>query len=202
MDDRTFWTEQIKEHILFIYLMLEDKEYKNKTLEYMKIWKKPEKWIDDDWVKNTEDLLQFQRDIMEVLSTGKWLGWIFYSFLEHICDETEFAIKKVREIDMSDKEEVMFWKDVIKDHSSLDIHLLDPSEEKYISTIEDIKNNISGLDPESKSYILMTYQYAEELDKFHQGLQNKEVKLIIHPLLLQHMIREEDRAKDELKRFI
>ena len=202
-DDREFWGKQITEHLLFQSLGYENEnskkeEYKAEARKKYLLWKNASSWSDSRWIKEAEDVVRFQKDVISKLDSKQWQGWLFPMFVEHITTETEYAIKKVKREDVSDLEEITFWNHINAEHAAFDAHLLDPSQKKLINLAYSIEDKIEDLSPCHKMFIILSLEYAEELDKYHEAAEKLNPPSIIHPKLLKHVQREGRRSIEVL----
>lgn len=136
-DEIHFWGKQMMEHALFLHLGLEDDNQvlKKEALDLSNTWKKyletyfynkgivvtPESiFLTADDLKrvgklNTNVVTElidttekFKRKVIEVLRTGKWIGWIFISLAKHMLKETLYFKRKVNGPVFSPEEEIKF----------------------------------------------------------------------------------------------
>jgi len=199
--DREFWSRQIKEHMKLINLYMQDEIVKDRALELYGRWQLEPQLTDLEVISLLDESLDFQNEILSDLNDRRWLGSMFPKWIIHINNETEYTIDKVAGNDISDEEELLFWSDLIEDHSRLDMSMIDPSELDAIRDATDIYEGIQRvideykLSPEMGFFIELTIKYMDKLYEFHQSANEHPPKSIIHPLLLEHVMVEERYGK-------
>jgi hypothetical protein len=178
------------EHQLFLHLGIEDEDLKKEALNNYQLWQGAADWGDRKWISEAENLVEFQLGILGRLNNGEWLGWLFPTFVRHVTQETKYAISKVSGEDISDLDEIRFWDHINKEHSSFDARLLDPEEKDLIEKATDLENKFEGISCCHRMYLILSLKYSKELDAFHQAAKELKPKSVIHPALLDHVIRE------------
>ncbi len=221
-DDILFWSRQLGEHALFVSVGLDIETVPDLKMEGKKlyeIWMNvlkllPEMtteekiYIVKPLIDATED---YQVRIAKIIKTGKWIGFDFLALIEHHLDELYYYRGKVLGIPITTEAEYLFWKDLNQDHIAAEQKLIDPKEEsatakaldfvsKYRS-IKDIPPSIIDNENMTNELLFMidlTLKFSKELDEFNLDTRDKmktgDIITVIHPLLIDHIIREEKRS--------
>ena len=161
VDEVHFWGRQMMEHALFLYLGLEDEKYqlKNKAQEIYNKWQgfMGEKFyskginvgkdtvfltegdiakigeIDKEEVlENIALIKNFKQEVVSILGTGKWIGWIFPSMAKHILDEAVYFEEKVRG---TSRDEIKYIVEHHMGEIGVTAQLIDPSEQSTIDLV-------------------------------------------------------------------
>lgn len=214
-----FWSRQLSEHALFAHLGLVNEDLKIAAANLHEKWEKFRENLDEDSDEHDERTIKhfnkialqqkdFQINILKQLtnitkntdgSPHAWLGWLDPSFLEHITRELNYAYAKVNRESVFIEDEVNFWRIINKEHALFAAHLLDPSEKDLIQTAYKLASDISsGRTCESKFFVEASIHDISKLDKYNRTaktlLNKNQIRSIIHPVLLTHIIREGQRA--------
>lgn len=200
LDDRLFWSERIREHMLFIYWYVHAKNIKQQAVSFYNRWKKHITLNDLELLSLMGDTLEFQQQIQVILNDRRWIGAFYPAWMEHITEELEYAIDKVAGNDISDEEEILFWDDVVHDHAGLDARMLDLSERPLINTATVISDRAQTIMNRHESLsdaqlLSLSLQNIENIIQFHENAERSPPKSIIHPLLLHHVQQEEKRGR-------
>ena len=168
-DESHFWSRQMTEHALFLFLGLEDKgnSLKIEANQLFIAWKKFmketfwEKGVDPkpDLITLTAEDLQkvgtvdvndtlFLIDLSEKFQTklldqylrkNEWVGWIFVSLAEHMQKETAYFKRKLTGPAFSQAEEIEFANQHHSEEMGATAQLLDPAPENN-ATIEKVRS--------------------------------------------------------------
>ena len=162
--------------------------------------------IDNININEVKDLLdktkKYKSDVLNRLNSGEWLGWSFPSFVKHILKEANYFEQKLNNKKLSQREEVKFWNSINGEHMGVTSHLIDPALEndKEFDTADNFYHKFMELNKhgEEASFVAMSINFTKELDKFAKKTQNliksKKFKSLIHPVLIEHQIREGERS--------
>jgi hypothetical protein len=205
-DEIDFWTRQMSEHALFLHLGLEEPKLKrhakilHKLLEHFR--RRFNQNPDDIELMNTIlPLLQkeraFQIRALQAMDEGKWIGWIFPLFMNHITLELDYFVDKLNAIKYSPKDEVLFWNRINSEHAAFAAHLLDPAERELFLKADNLSIKFDKIPKSEREMMInLSLKASEELDKFNKTAraESKHIKSIIHPVLLDHVIREGERS--------
>ena len=218
--DLVFWSRQLSEHALFLHLGIEVEPLKSLGLEIHEKWENFRKSLGNDITFTgdnrtislfnllTDELKNYKLVVLSKMTACQvntpenpttWMGWMFPTLVEHIIRELNYAHAKINGLQVSIENEVNFWRLINKEHALFTAHLLDPSESDLIQVAYSLAKKIENDDTcESQLFIKISLHNAEKLDEFHrQGkslLDKNQVRSIIHPVLLSHVIREGQRS--------
>lgn len=187
-DDMTFWKYQEMEHMLFLYLGIVEEEIKQQAYNFYNEWKGN---VSMDLINRS---LNFHNTLKNILDSSRWIGWISYEFVDHITEELEYFRDKMQGIVYTCEKEVEFWNDVNADHALMTGQMLDLTEEQLRKEVFDIGLDIENVKSEMDMFLAISMRYGDELDNFHKHIKDIKPRSIIHPLLLDHVIREGERG--------
>jgi len=183
--NRHFMSKGIEEH----KLILDDSDFQ-KLKEDLDI---------NEIVKINEEFKKFKEGIIDRLKKGEWLGWLWQSFIQHLLDELNYFNGKIQL--KYDGDEVQFWNKMNADHVGSGGHLLDPDfkNDELIVKSFNLYHELQKMDKGEKEQLIhMSLNYAKELDVFHKKTQdaviNHKIDSVIHPLLIEHIVREGERS--------
>lgn len=210
-DEIDFWSRQMSEHALFLHLGLVDKALKQEGLKIHKGFEA----FRNDFNQNPDNmklmnkvlpLVQRERDfqirVLKALDTGKWIGWIFPLFVNHITLELDYFVDKLNGIKYTPEEEVVFWNRINSEHAAFAAHLLDPSERDLFLKADQMSVKFNNIPKsEREMMIRLSLKASQQLDQFNKTARTKgkQVKSVIHPVLLDHVIREGERSIKTLR---
>jgi hypothetical protein len=208
LDETAFWSRQLSEHALFLHLGMETEPFKKRGLEIHKKWEAFRDTLSEKTLPKVlplaRELRAYKMAINKSLNEGKWVGWIFPSFVRHIIQELDFFVDKLNGVRYSPKDEVDFWNHINSDHAAFESHLLDPYERKLSAKANALSEKIATLpDSEEDMFIKISLNAAAELDAFNKKGRSlakaNKLQSVIHPVLMDHVIREGERSKAKLK---
>lgn len=206
-----FWARQMSEHALFLYLGFDDKKMKEEALKIHQAFEKfrtefNQNPNDIELMNTVLPLLKMQREsqirALQSLDEGKWIGWIFPLFINHTTLELDYFTDKLNGIKYSPQDEVLFWNRINSEHAAFAAHLLDPAERNLFLKADILSQKFNEIPKSEKEMMIrLSLKASEELDKFNKTARSegKNVKSIIHPVLLDHVIREGERSIQTLK---
>lgn len=129
-------------------------------------------------------MLVYQKDILSIMNTGKWIGWLWPTFIEHITMEMEYFLTRISLQPPTCDEEIAFWNHVNSEHAIMAAQLLDHTEEQLHATAMNLSKEIGELTSEANMYAMISLKYGKQI----------KPRAIIHPVLLDHIIREGKRG--------
>lgn len=204
-----FWSARMGEHMYFIYLGLVNEDLKNKALEIKILWdeifsnkRKKSKPYVSEIIDVTYD---FQTKLQDMITNGIWIGWLSYSFLEHLIRETVYFDRKIIDESYNINDEIKFWLWHHKSEFEASEKLLDPSEinlsnisKQFIEDIKLLEEDINKISNNNFDINLATeeilYEYLDKTKSLKDGIENKEILSNISVDLIRHVIREGERA--------
>jgi hypothetical protein len=205
-DEIDFWARQMSEHALFFYLGFVDGPFKDEALALHKTLEKfrrefNKNQYDAELTNSLLPLLERERDfqirVLKALDSGKWIGWIFPLFVNHTTLELDYFVDKLNDIKYSPQDEVLFWNRINSEHAAFASHLLDPSERELFLKADKLSTEFDAIPKsEREMMIRLSLMKSKELDQFNKTAraEGKQVKSVIHPVLLDHVIREGERS--------
>ncbi len=207
LDEINFWGRQMSEHALFLHLGLEDPQLKREGLVLHKQFESFRKSFNKETMDRvlplTRKLREYQVRVLQTLNTGKWIGWIFPLFAQHITLELDYFVDKLNDVPYSDQDEIEFWNVINGDHAGFAAHLLDPSERELFIQADTLNQRFAAIVPSEKEmFRQISLKAARELDEYaiiaQAAMEQNKVRSVIHPVLLAHVIREGKRSIDIL----
>lgn len=200
------WAPQMGEHALFLHLLLHDLSLKQKALDLFHKWQlyicqgKP--GGAQKALSLIDELSAFKLNILSRLNNGEWIGAVYPQFVDHIHRELLYFRNKLLGIKMSPADEVQFWNTINSEHAGFASHLLDPTEEELVDKADATMKKIRDLPVAS---IVMAIEAGIDLLNFNIEAYNatlaNQIKSIIHPTLLRHVIREGQIGNNVLAKF-
>jgi hypothetical protein len=157
-DEIHFWGRQMTEHLLILFLGLEDDggKLKNQAFELYQRWKNfmTKNFYDKGIVVNIETVflsaddlekinnkinlsdvnslieltIKFKSQIISILDQGKWIGWIYPSLAKHMLQEAEYFNRKVNGPAFTVTEEIQFSNHHHSTEMGATAQLIDPDE--------------------------------------------------------------------------
>lgn len=204
------------EHQLFLNLGIEDASFKETAKLLHNAWedfrnrleKNPSLDTLNSWLALLKKTRAFQIDILNVLYSGKWIGWIFPLFVNHITLELDYLVDKLNNIAYTPEDEIMFWNRINSEHAAFAAHLLDPSERELFLKADDMSSRLHDLQlpkSEKEMWLNISLKAGRELDELNKqaraGAKANKVLSVIHPVLLDHVIREGERGIETLEKI-
>lgn len=209
-DEIKFWAHQLSEHALIFHLGIEEKALKEEGLTLHKKFEDFRKRMNTknlaEILPLTEQLRDYKIRVLTNLLNGKWLGWIFPVFARHVIVELDYFVDKLNGVSYSPEEEATFWDVINGEHAGLASHLLDPTERKVVDETNEFSLLFEKIaQSEEEMLVKLSLKAAQELDEYYKDSEGKikkgAVKSVIHPALIDHDIREGERAIEILKRL-
>lgn len=207
-DHIDFWSHQLSEHALFLHLGIEDKDLKEKALALHNKFEAFRNTMNEETVSMEQmekvlplikELRDYKVEVLESLLAGKWIGWIFALFARHIILESDYFVDKLQQIPYTDREEIAFWNIINGEHAGFAAHLLDPSERALSKKANKLSRKFARLvTSEDEMMQQISLHAAKALDKYNQaaeaGIAANKVASVIHPALINHVVREGQRS--------
>lgn len=202
-----FWSRQMSEHALFLHLGLEEAPLKERGMQiHNKFEAFRKKMNQAEILPLCKELRDYKIEVLSTLNSGKWIGWIFPQFARHIILELDYFVDKLNGIAYSDQDEVAFWNVINGEHAGFAAHLLDPSEITLFKKADKLMNKFAKIvRTEKEMLIQISLQSAQELDEYNKTAQSSikanKVASVIHPVLIDHVVREGQRSIQTLNRL-
>lgn len=183
-DDKTFWTENFREHLIFLMEHL----HNNKKLFY------EAKYLYNNYYNFsifliTHLLSKFNDKIYKLASEGKIdvpLGLI-----KHQIEEYEFFMMKMSG-KMTYIDEIIFWNNNDMEHLQLNLKYLDKTDVKTIALCNSLISEFKKLEERDidKYFFKRSLEVAISTDRFHRRIKNSSIS----NELLNHIIKEGKRG--------
>lgn len=159
-----------------------------------------------------EKTVTYQSKIKGILQEGKWIGFVYYSFVEHVQNETKYFEKKINGTMIPLNDELTY----IVDHDATELavteKLVDPINTN--SELEKILKMFSNKEfkgmSDSERKILKSITGKSDIDtviKYNNAILDAKLPdpliSIINPIIAKHVTREFERFKlrlEELKK--
>lgn len=213
-DEIGFWARQMSEHALFLALGLDDLKLKREGIRLHMTFENyrrrfsqtPSTKVMNSILPLLDNLKAYKQRVLDTLNQGRWIGYIYPAFVEHTLLELNYFADKLKGKGFKPDQEIAFWNKERSDEAAVAAKLLDPSEEELAKQSREISLKIKTL-PKSEEdmMIKLSLKAYDEFDKFGKkieiGMKAKKLKSIIHPLLLEHVKREGERAVIMLDRL-
>lgn len=224
-----FWGNQFIEHCFILYSMIIDINLQDDAHYLYKKWSEyignifPSSGIDiykivldesdfsnidmdninfDEVYNMIEELKDYQEILKQlIVDEGKWIGWIYPTYIKHILDELNHFIREFND-EISDEDKMIFWNKCNAENAALISHMLDPTLENDvdIDKFNDYYHKVmSKLHVTQKEQmIIMSVNYVKEFDDMVSNLQNKihdkKIRSMIYPMMIDHIYRENKRC--------
>lgn len=225
-DEIRFWGQQILEHQIFIYNGLVEDAITDADIEPRFIDGKPYSLRDEalihlrqwDIILNkprfdnqevNEAILSafgYQNYILNILDRGIFIGYLYPSLIKHMNMETDYLWKKLNGYGYNFNDEFSFWVVHHQGETAVAEKLLDPSENQLAKIIQHYDEELEQLKnrPEEtvEEFARILSGYDNIGSKIKDGLERNTLKSIISPLLIEHAIREGERAKQIFEWFL
>lgn len=152
-----------------------------------------------------EELKNFKQKLLDILNKGEWIGWAYKSFVEHTLMELSSFHNRIqgKQTPLLD---IKFYNKMSKEHTGFADNLTDytPENIEIKNTLRNVFNTMPLLNgSEKEQYIILSQKYLEGIEKTSTDIQkmihDKNYSSIIHPELINHVVREQQRATMKLK---
>lgn len=202
-DDINFWSHQIAEHNLFIFLGLVDdgknnvKELRNLAYSLYQDWTDFRKqYLENEDSTGIDKLLDAQEklesDIKSLQDKNIWIGYLYPAFVQHMIDEREYFIKRISD-GLTQEEEIEFWNHHDATEIAAESHMLDPTETKLYDTMDALRKNFesSTYSENAQAYFLtLASQYSDLHENLKSLLKDNKLKSVMNMDLIEHAARE------------
>jgi hypothetical protein len=215
-----FWGNQIKEHMNFIYLGLADDNQrlinlKQKAVYLKSSWEnvlsmyEKKQYTKVNLTILIDETYNYQIIIQDYIKNNVWIGWLSYSFMEHLINELLYFQKKIEGSGYNLKEEMVFWLWHHESEMAASEKLLDPLEKElseitkdYIEEIKILQEDLVKLSGNSSrnklndKTIEILNEYLLQTNELKDGIVNRNILTNISRDMINHVIREGERAID------
>jgi hypothetical protein len=225
-DEIQFWGRQIAEHNLFLYqglvngaiqeaklkpIQLGNQSYnlREAGLVFFNTWNQALNQMTpvDQVVSLLQDTLNYQNQVLQTLGQGTWIGWLSYSFVEHIIMEARYFMSKLTGAGYQLPSEMDFWLWHNDTETAASVKLLDPTEvnlanqaNQFINQTRQLRAQLLNIQ-QGGNLAALDQATVQNLNEFgalgntlRTGILNHTIKSNITPTLINHIIREGNRA--------
>lgn len=190
-DDILFWSNQMREHCLFLHLMLEDNALKSEASQLQSLWNGG----NVDLMYSLDSLIQFKEMILNRLNNGEWLGWALPSFVSHILREALYFRDRLT-VGTSVQGDFNAFTTFVMEHAQVGPKLVDPVASRFDAPAAQAANSLLQL---QKSCRLLNdgclHEANQIISSVNDWVQSVPPNLsIINPVLAAHILRENNRG--------
>ena len=162
-------------------------------------------------IELVQPFVEFKHRMRDAQASGQIRSFVWPLFFDHTAREGEHFIQRLTQLSGGDiepdrNEVVDFWTSIMFDHARFIAHLLDPDEEALIAQASDLAGTFRELHetPPPPSNGDPVLEAANEMVDFktaaEQGIEEGQIRSIIHPTLADHVRREAVKFVDDLER--
>ena len=158
LDAFLFWTLQVTEHMLILFLGLEDDQLKQLAysihLEWIRFVPQPSmerqvlpRYQDIDWNRLfalIDQTRAFQVQVKDLVESCVWQGWLSGAYIHHITEELDYFSAKVHLQTKTIDQEFLFWLDIFKDHAATVASFIDQRERTDIAKANGVADGMIG----------------------------------------------------------
>lgn len=193
--DVDFWSRQFSEHALFFSLGIEDPAYRKPAEALHAAWESARPGMTAaTCLRMVPELRAYKVDLFAQLQSGKWLGWIFPTFVDHTRRELDLFVAHASGARVAPQADATEWLRFMAEHAAFAAHLMDPTEAVRIrqslaavGSLERLRHACArGV---SAQLLTLSQQAGTGLDRFVSD-ELPKAKSVIHPVLATHVLRE------------
>lgn len=196
-DDIQFWSRQMREHALFLSLMLEDVALKAQAVRLQNLWRAVETGQDRNLPAALNEIILFKKVVLDRLMKGEWLGWALPAFVSHILFEAEFFRARVFHSTTAQQDLTAMVR-IVKEHTQVAPKLLNPGQPSAETEAATLATRLAKLQSACSSSFFgeCSSRQADlaQADTFFRVKVPQRLN-IVHPVLLAHIVREGERAR-------
>ncbi len=215
-EELQFWGLQIKEHMVFMYKGLVDNLSDPNTLklEAAELHNSWHKILSCNQISKLKVMtllnitLDYQIKVKKLIKDGIWIGWLSYSFVNHLISESNYFKDKMINPNYNMKTEINYWLLHHQTEIEASEKLLDPLETEYSEISKFYTNQVKKLRLDlnllTKSTVkLLNLQsetieileeYLDQTEELKNGILTNTILTNISLPLINHVIREGERA--------
>jgi len=193
--DINFWARQFSEHCLFFALGIDDVRFKRPAQQLHNEWEAARPILDlNTALKLAAKTRDLKMEILMTLNGGKWIGWIFPTFVDHTRRELDLFVAHATAQPVSRTQDATEWLRFMAEHAAFAAHLMDPVEAVRIRKALAAVGNFTHLQMACRNgvtdtLLALSNNAGVALDTFVVQDVSK-AKSIIHPVLATHVVRE------------
>jgi len=206
-----FWSRQLLDHTLFLDTGIESPKARARAVKLRKSFQSL--IIDGDrhgYAKYVapaldlaRDLRQLETDVLDALAAGRWLGWLFPSFIEHQRRAGDYFIARAKGYELEPKAELATWLRLISDDAGFAAHWIDPSEKVLVRDALAAAGEIRVIERSATASASVSVTIVEQAagairswDSYllRAGLGTASTRSVVQAALVGHWAREAQRA--------
>lgn len=207
-----FWSKQMAEHALFIYLGLTNSELKKQAHDlYLRLDSFSLKFkkirilnLMNKILPILEEERNFQIILINKQKAGEWIGWLYPSLIKHMTMELDYFVNKLNGVQYSQEDEIDFWQKEANDRIEVITHLLDPSQKKLIAEANQIIDKYFNVPhhqkEEFKKSALEAIKQVNKFSKEHD-INKVNIESLINKTLADHEMREGKKGEKILSKL-
>jgi endonuclease/exonuclease/phosphatase family metal-dependent hydrolase len=162
---------------------------------------------------------RLKKEILLLQKQGVWVGYLFPSFIEHLQEEMDYFGDKFSG-KITREKEISFWVDILADHVTFTGKLIDNDALKQLDlSLQALQlaqegYKLNQTEVEHYQMVLLSSQfnkapdklsgalaYLEKTDNFLKRVKQDKPTNILHPMLEQHVERENRYGIERLKQL-
>jgi len=200
--DFLFYSSIMEDHAYFLSLGLEG-SLKEEALRNYAQWQNLQgRYTPENIQVPLQELKHLKLRILDLLEQGQWIGWLSFSFVEHVLSELVFFENLLRGIRPAPAEEIAQVREWIAEHLASLEDMLDPSEEDYKIAVQAVlEENRSTPANDVQLALGLTLRELREHNELIELVQREKPLSTVHPRLLAHWRREMEQAQRDLLRL-
>lgn len=199
-DEIFFWLgQQEKEHMLFMMQGLQDIPLQHEAARLFRLYEDADKKRSAPALLGLVGASQALKQAAFQASSERWIGWLMPLFYEHMIQEIAYAMARIKR-DVLPRDVTSFWAKERSDASILTAKGLDPTETKL--SLQAMRNHalLRDLSVASRrmshgNLAANVFQATTMLNGLLDSAELAKAKKIVHPLLIQHEVREGKKAE-------
>lgn len=207
-----FWARQMQEHATWIARgVVEDELSRYQGKQLSERWKQFRiQLLNQANVQTLEpllvSLLMDTRDYMVqqydlITTSGEYNGYNYPSLFHHFLQEMMYFVKKISGVSFTLEDELKFWNDTSEEHADMNHRMTDVTETRFDTLNQQFAQqfqslghvqDVTDLFHASKS---LHDQFDECVKTMAYLIDMGSYQGVIHPMFIQHLMREQQRAQ-------
>lgn len=206
-DEILFWLgQQEREHMFFLVLGLQDPALQTEATRLLRAYEEAAHRRDVRALLVLAPSSQALKKAVLQAAQERWVGWLYPSFVEHMMEEIDYALARTRR-DLLPRDITCFWAKERSETASTAAKWLDSTETQLTTQALRHPPILRGIfaacrKPSTWAVPLNALQAMTSLERTNASLNRllestglAKSKNIIHPLWMQHELREGQRAQ-------
>ena len=206
-DEILFWLgQQEREHMLFLAMGIQDPALHAEATRLLRAYEEAAQRRDIRGLLALAPSSQALKKAVLQAAKERWVGWLYPSFVEHMMEEIDYALARTRR-DLLPRDIACFWAKERSETAGVVAKWLDPTETQLATQALRHPPILRGIfaacrKPSTWAVPLNAIQAMTSLERTNASLNRllespelAKSKNIIHPLWMQHELREGQRAQ-------